>query len=303
MLMWAEDDAALHIFDTFSLQQHHDQSHDSESRHWPPNSFPSMLLVFRVQCVDVSMRRTSLSGRLAEWFQGDVVNTWKLWEPRLPETQNRENWSVGEHKWVIVRVCRMCWQDELNQWVVLSLTVSACDNCDVWHGRWHISFHGSSAAEYRTVILLNPRQGCFGSKWNVCRQNAARFILLICSTGFGRQLEGAPADETKSCFCSLCWCEQGLRCMGWWVRPWGEKCLIQVFITSWANSLKDQQTHVLLKCLFFTNFLFFTSHILMDRNFTVTAEPDSYQQSNTFPKASDKQRRAAYLLRHTSCSV
>lgn len=83
----------------------------------------------------------------------------------------------------------------------------------------------------------------------------------------------------------------------------GEKCLIQVFITSWANSLRHQQTHVLLKCLFFSTFLFFTSHILMDKNFTVTAEPDSYQQSNTFPKASDKQRRAAYLPRHTSCSV
>ena len=57
----------------------------------------------------------------------------------------------------------------------------------------------------QTVILLYPHRGlkvksdrsrcCCGTKWKASKQNVANF--LICSTGFGRQLEEALADRTK----------------------------------------------------------------------------------------------------------
>lgn len=90
-----------------------------------------------------------------------------------------------------------------------------------------------------TVTLLHPPQGlkvrsdqsvsCCGLKWNASKQKASKLFhfFLICSTGFGRQLEEAPADETKCSFC----CVSGRIQYGMGGlmshKPWEVKCLSQ----------------------------------------------------------------------------
>lgn len=67
----------------------------------------------------------------------------------------------------------------------------------------------SQGAERSDHVLL------WKENWNATKQNAPNF--LICSTGFGRQLEGTVADKTKCPRCCLCQCKSSTGWMDSWV--------------------------------------------------------------------------------------
>lgn len=147
-----------------------------------------------------------------------------------------------------------------------------------------------------TVILLHPPQGlrvssdqsesCCGLKWSASKQKSKQtffFVFLICSTGFGRQLEEAPADETKCSFCCLRRGDYSTGWPDWWVtnhERW------KVF-----ESVRDQRALLLLRCLvssfihhiqmYSTAFLLRTKTLLLQPSLTLISSRIQTQSHQT----------------------